>query len=71
MDDILPILKEVFAMLAKILGKVSFVYYALPLRECAPDQSAIFVGVVVGFLNVCINTLLCLGPSPAEAGQFN
>jgi hypothetical protein len=27
-------------------------YYALSLQECASDQSAIFVGSVVGFLNV-------------------
>jgi hypothetical protein len=49
---VIPILKEVFAILAKILGKVGSIYYALSLRESASDQSAIFVGVVVGFLNV-------------------
>jgi hypothetical protein len=42
---------EVSAILAKILGNVK-IYYALPFRECASDLSAIFVGCVVGFLNV-------------------
>jgi uncharacterized membrane protein len=37
-------LKEVFAMLAKIISNVRSYYYALSLRKCASDQSAIFVG---------------------------
>jgi hypothetical protein len=40
-------------MLAKILGNVRFFLLCAPLAGCASDQSAIFVGVVVGFLNVC------------------
>jgi hypothetical protein len=31
---------------------IDSIYYALPLRVCASDQSAIFVGVVVSILNV-------------------
>jgi hypothetical protein len=45
-------------------------YYALSLQECASDQSAIFVGSVVGFLNVLVNTPAELPPCPSEAGQF-
>jgi hypothetical protein len=39
-------------MLAKILGNVKFYLLCALLKERASDQSAIFVGVVVGFLNV-------------------
>jgi hypothetical protein len=35
--------KGISAILAKILGKVGSIYYALSLQECAPDQSAICV----------------------------
>gem|GEM_PF-1852450 len=39
-------------MLAKILGNVRSYSLCASLAGCASDQSAIFVGVVVGFLNV-------------------
>jgi hypothetical protein len=31
-------------------------FYALSLLECAPDQSAIFVGIIVSVLNVFLYT---------------
>jgi hypothetical protein len=37
-------LKEVFATLEKIIGNVKFYLLCVLLRECASDQSAIFVG---------------------------
>jgi phosphomevalonate kinase len=40
--------KGISAILAKILGKVNSIYYALSLQECAPDQSAIGVGFFIG-----------------------
>jgi hypothetical protein len=46
-------------------------YYALSLQECASDQSAIFVGSVVGFLNVLVIRLRSFLLAPLKRDSSN